>query len=78
MRGIRVRGVAQLDLAPETEIALGLVHLTGGIEGVKARLATARKYLRNFAIATESGFGRRKPDTISQLLRLHAEAAELD
>jgi hypothetical protein len=67
-----------LDLAPETEIALGLVHLTGGIEGTKARLATARKYLSRFGIATECGFGRRKPETIPELLRIHAEAAELD
>jgi hypothetical protein len=68
----------QLDLAPETEIALGLVHLTGGIEGIKRRLATAGRYRRDFAIATECGFGRRKPETLADLLRLHAEAAALE
>jgi hypothetical protein len=68
----------QLDLAPETELALGLVHLTGGIDGIKRRLATARKYGRDFAVATECGFGRRRPETLTELLRLHAEAAALD
>lgn len=68
----------RLDLAPETELALGLVHLTGGIEGVKRRIATARNYAKDFAIATECGFGRRKPETIPELLRIHAAAADLD
>jgi hypothetical protein len=67
-----------LALAPETEIALGLVHLTGGIEGIRRRRETARRYLASFALATECGFGRRKPETIPDLLRLHAEAAALD
>jgi hypothetical protein len=67
----------QLDLAPETELALGLVHLTDGIEGIEQRLATARKYVTDFAIATECGLGRRKPETLPELLRLHAEAAAL-
>jgi len=67
-----------LDLAPETELALGLVHLTGGIDGVRKRLEAARKFVTGFAIATECGFGRRDPETIAELLRLHAEATELD
>jgi hypothetical protein len=65
-------------LAPQTQIALGLVHMTGGIEGIKQRMATAQKYLPSFAIATECGFGRRDPATVPDLLRLHAEAARLD
>ncbi len=68
----------RLRLGAATEIALGLVHLTGGIDGVKGRMATARRYLPAFAIATECGFGRRKPETIPELLRIHAEAAALD
>jgi len=72
------RPLEQLNLAPMTELALGLVHFTDGLEGTKPRLAVARSYVREFAIATECGFGRRKPETMPQLLRLHAEAAELD
>jgi hypothetical protein len=48
------------------------------VEGAKKRLATARKFAPNFAIATECGFGRRDPRTIPDLLRIHAEVAQLD
>jgi len=62
----------------ETQLALGLVHHTGGLEGTRRRLSTASKFARNFAIGTECGFGRRDPETIPELLRIHAAAAELD
>ncbi|HKT18028.1 MAG TPA: hypothetical protein VJR47_08305 [Stellaceae bacterium] len=68
----------QLKLRPETRLALGLVHHTDGLDGTARRMATARKFIRDFAIGTECGFGRRKPETIPELLRVHAEAAELD
>ena len=66
-----------LALKPETRLSLGLVHHTDGIEGAKRRLATARKFARDFSVATECGFGRRPPETIPALLKLHAEAADL-
>jgi hypothetical protein len=65
----------KLTLRPETELCLGLVHYTDGVEGTKKRLATARKYVPRFSIATECGFGRRDPRTIPELLRIHAEVA---
>ena len=68
----------RLALRPETELCLGLVHLTDGVEGTKRRLATAKKYTGNFSIATECGFGRRDPGTIHELLRIHAEVADLE
>jgi hypothetical protein len=64
-----------LKLHPETGISLGLVHHTDGVAGTRARMATAEKYLADFFIATECGFGRRAPDTIPELLRIHAEIA---
>ncbi len=67
-----------LKLRPETDLALGLVHHTDGLDGTARRMATARKYASNFSIGTECGFGRRKPETIPELLRIHAEAAKLD
>ena len=70
--------LANLRLRSETELCLGLVHYTDGIEGTKRRLATARKCAPAFSIATECGFGRRKPETIPELLRIHAAAAEID
>jgi hypothetical protein len=41
-------------------------------------MATAKKYVSSFAIGTECGFGRRDPKTIPELLRIHAQAADLD
>jgi len=68
----------QLQLRGETELCLGLVHYTDGVAGTKRRLAAARKYAESFAVATECGFGRRDPQTIPKLLRIHAEVAELE
>jgi len=69
------RPLARLRPRPETELCLGLVHYTDGVAGTKARLATASKFAKGFSIATECGFGRRKPETIPALLRIHAEVA---
>lgn len=66
----------RLELASKTQLCLGLVHHTDGIAGTRRRLATAEKYVKNFAIATECGFGRRPVETIPELLRIHAAAAE--
>lgn len=68
----------RLKLRPETELCLGLVHHTDGVEGTKKRLATAKKYATNFSVGTECGFGRRDPRTIPKLLRIHAAVADLD
>ena len=70
-----LRGLA---LRLETELCLGLVHYTDGIEGTKKRISTAKKYNGNFSIATECGFGRRDPRTISELLGIHAKVADMD
>jgi hypothetical protein len=64
-----------LQLQPETEVYLGLVHLTDGVEGTLRRIATAQRYLANFGVAAECGFGRRPAETIPDLLRIHHEVA---
>jgi len=69
------RPLQRLALRPETELCLGLVHHTDGVEGTRRRLETARRHARSFSIATECGFGRRRPETIPELLRIHAEVA---
>jgi hypothetical protein len=66
-----------LRLKPGTELCLGLVHYTDGLEGTRRRLATAEKFVKDFSIATECGFGRRDPATIPELLRIHVQAAAL-
>ena len=64
-----------LKTAPETEIFIGLVHMTDGVEGARKRIATAEKHLKEFGIATECGFGRRPPETVKPLLALHKALA---
>jgi len=66
-----------LKVQPGTALALGLVHLTGGIEGTRRRMAVADKYMKDYAVGTECGFGRRPKETIQPLLELHAQAAGL-
>ena len=69
--------LANLRIAKDTEIYLGLVHLTDGIDGAKRRLTPAQKFISDFGIATECGFGRRARNTIPALLALHREIATL-
>jgi len=62
-----------LKLHPETELYLGLVHFTDGVEGTRKRIQAAQQVVSNFGVATECGFGRRSPETIPALLRIHSE-----
>jgi methionine synthase II (cobalamin-independent) len=69
--------LSQLGLDPETELYLGIVHHGDGLEGAQRRLTTARQVVdREFGVATECGFGRRPPETIEPLLRLHTQIAD--
>jgi hypothetical protein len=65
-----------LRLPPATQLALGLVHHTDGLEGTLRRMRTANKFVANYAIGTDCGLGRRRPETITELLRIHREAAQ--
>jgi hypothetical protein len=64
-----------LKLDPRTELYLGLVHRTDGLAGARGRLAAAKQVVIDFGIATECGFGRRPPETVSDLIDLHREVA---
>lgn len=64
-----------LKLPSETELYLGLIHLTDGLIGTRQRMAVAEKFTAAFGVATECGFGRRAPATIPNLLSLHSEVA---
>jgi hypothetical protein len=63
-----------LKLKPGTELVLGLVHYTDGLEGTRQRINVAQKFVSDFGIATECGLGRRDPQTIPELLRIHVDA----
>jgi hypothetical protein len=66
-----------LRLRPETELYLGLVHDQDGVDGGRRRLSAASRHTpAQFGIATECGFGRRRPDTITALLELHAQLSQ--
>lgn len=64
-----------LALAPETELYLGVIHFDDGIDGAARRVRAARRTGQRFGAAAECGFGRRPPETIPELLELHAQIA---
>ncbi|HEY3918989.1 MAG TPA: hypothetical protein VGL83_14435 [Stellaceae bacterium] len=67
--------LSRLALPAATELYLGLVHATDGIDGARRRIAAAERFRASFGIATECGFGRRPPETVQRLLELHAAIA---
>jgi methionine synthase II (cobalamin-independent) len=67
---------AHLALDPRTEIYLGVVHVSAGVDGVIARIETAREFVPRFGIATECGIARaRKPDLVNRILDTYAGAS---
>ena len=62
----------ELRLQAETELYLGLVHLTDGVDGTNQRIMAAQQVVGDFGVATECGFGRRPAETIPALLDVHA------
>jgi hypothetical protein len=67
---------AKLKVDPRTEIFLGVVHISAGVEGVIARIETAREFVPEFGIATECGIARaRKPDLVHRILDTYAGAS---
>lgn len=64
--------LADLHLPSDTRLYLGLIHLADGLEGARRRIALVADLVRRFGVATECGWGRRRPETIPALLELHA------
>lgn len=61
--------LADLALQPSTELYLGLLHG----EDTWPRIATARRYVDDFGVATDCGWGRGGPAAVDGLLALHRE-----
>ena len=57
--------------AGKTRIYLGMVH---NMERFKERLATARKYLKDFGVGAFCGFGRMPPSDMPRVLKEHKQA----
>ena len=62
----------KLNIKAQTELYLGLVHMVDGISGTRARIAVARNFAPRFGVATECGCGRLKPETLPELMAIHA------
>jgi len=67
--------LGRLRLAETTELFLGLVHESDGLEGARRRMTSAGRFRSGFGVGTECGFGRRDPGGIPALLQLHREVA---
>jgi hypothetical protein len=70
------RPLGELDLPDETELYLGLVHQTGGVDGTRSRIEAASTFVTRFGVATECGLGRRDPGTIPALMNQHTQVAD--
>ncbi|MEM7504002.1 MAG: hypothetical protein AAF417_18310 [Pseudomonadota bacterium] len=57
-----------------TKIYVGAIHHDDA-EGDRKRIAIAANYIRNIGVATECGWGRADPATVSSLLESHRVAA---
>jgi hypothetical protein len=65
-----------LQLSPATELYLGLIHAADGGDGTRKRIDVARRYAKDFGIATECGMARaRTPQVVTNLLQTHAESS---
>jgi len=67
-----------LALPAGTELYLGLVHLSDGLDGTRRRMATAKKFAPVFGVGWECGLRAFPPDTIPEMLQLHKAAADLE
>lgn len=69
--------LVNLDLGPDTELYLGLVHAQDGVEGTRRRMEVARKHVADFGIASECGISRgRDADLARRFIETYAAAAE--
>jgi hypothetical protein len=68
--------LAELQLHPETELYLGLVHASDGEHGTRKRMRSAERVVKRFGIASECGLGWEPPDSLVPLFRLYAACAD--
>ena len=67
---------ADLKVAKNTEVYLGVVHAADGASGTNRRISAASTYLKGFGIACECGIARaRRPDLIKSILAIHSQAS---
>jgi hypothetical protein len=68
--------LAKLRRGTDTELYLGLVHASDGVDGTVRRMHTVSRFVSDFGIATECGIGRaRTLKQVREIMQVHAEAA---
>jgi hypothetical protein len=70
--------LAGLRHPPNTEVFLGLVHLSDGLEGCRRRMKAAARFMAEFGVASECGMSNRPPGWTESMLALHREVAALN
>jgi hypothetical protein len=70
------RPLAGLALQPQTELYLGLVHMSDGVAGTERRIAAAQRHVARFGVATECGLGRRPAETVKPLMDIHTAVSQ--
>jgi SAM-dependent methyltransferase len=61
----------RLQLHPETELYLGVLHVQDGIAGARRRIGAAGRFAARFGVATDCGWGRGGSAAVDELLTLH-------
>jgi hypothetical protein len=67
--------LADLDIG-DTDVYLGIVHHTDGVEGFQERAALARSFLPSFGVSSVCGYGRIEPAELPHVLAVHRSCAE--
>jgi hypothetical protein len=65
--------LAELRLAPETRLYLGLVHEEDGMQGAQRRVSAAAKFVTGFGVATECGMQNEPRDAHPQILEIQRD-----
>jgi hypothetical protein len=67
--------LGSVDWPESTEVYLGLLHHEDGVEGALRRAATASRFVADYGVATECGFGRGPRERTTEPLDLHEDVA---
>lgn len=67
--------LAEVEWPGSAQLFLGLLHHEDGVDGALRRAATAARFVSEFGVATECGFGRGPRERTEPLLDLHEAVA---
>ena len=73
----------RLELHPETQLFLGVIHMDDGLEGARRRIAAAASAITDFGVGAFCGLAQPSrqeaahPHTVEEIFALHRKVAEL-